>query len=121
VGSELCIRDRCGAELDVAAVPRPAAARLVDWLTCFPGFALVMAGGVVPAGDDIDPASVAACGTLTLDPSVRLLWPDGERTEVLNGPVVGLGPAATHHQPAPETGSMDPVSGAGSDSGEVAS
>ncbi len=30
-----------GAELDVAAVPRPTAAQLGAWLTCFPGFAML--------------------------------------------------------------------------------
>ena len=29
--------------LDVAAIPRPAGA-IADWLTCFPGFAIVAAG-----------------------------------------------------------------------------
>lgn len=33
----------CGAVLDVAAVPRPAAASAGDWLTCFPGFAMLTA------------------------------------------------------------------------------
>ena len=33
----------CGAELDVAAIPRPARRRAGDWLTCFPGFAMVTA------------------------------------------------------------------------------
>ena len=85
----------CGAELDVAAVPRPSGARMADWLTCFPGFALVTAGGPAPTADDVAPATVAACGRLVADPAVTLVWPDGERTEVLRGPVVGLGPATT--------------------------
>ncbi len=35
----------CAAqELDVAHIPRPANAELADWLTCFPGFAMVTAG-----------------------------------------------------------------------------
>ena len=31
----------CGAVLDVARVPRPDAATAGDWLTCFPGFAMI--------------------------------------------------------------------------------
>jgi len=83
----------CGAALDVAAVPRPAAAQLADWLTCFPGFALVTAGGPRPTPVDVAPAMVVPCGRLTAEPGVTLVWPDGWRTPVVDGPVVGLGPA----------------------------
>ena len=38
----------CAAVLDVAAVPRPGDAAMGDWLTCFPGFAMLTAG---PAGE----------------------------------------------------------------------
>ena len=34
----------CAAVLDVADVPRPDAASMGDWLTCFPGFAMLTAG-----------------------------------------------------------------------------
>ena len=84
----------CGAVLDVAAVPRPAAASAGDWLTCFPGFAMVStapAGApVVPAG----PAAVAACGELVAGAGVSLRWPDGEVTPAVGAGVTGLGPAA---------------------------
>ena len=33
----------CAAILDVAAVPRPDGASLGDWLSCFPGFAMLTA------------------------------------------------------------------------------
>ena len=33
-----------GATIDVAAIPRPEQRGLADWLTCFPGFAVVAAG-----------------------------------------------------------------------------
>jgi hypothetical protein len=81
----------------VAAVPRPGAARLADWLGCFPGFALVTAGGPGHDAADVAPATSAACGRLVEAPGVSLVWPDGERTVVVAGPVVGLGPAT---QPA---------------------
>lgn len=82
----------CGAELDVAAVPRPEGAAMGDWLTCFPGFAMLTAAdddAPLPAG----PAVGAACGILTAGTGVRLRWPDGETTEALQGPVTGLGTA----------------------------
>lgn len=83
----------CGAELEVAAVPRPPEARLADWLTCFPGFALVTAGGPAPTPEAIGPAAVASCGHLVPGAGVTLAWPDGFRSPAVDGPVVGLGPA----------------------------
>jgi AIR synthase-related protein len=83
----------CGAELDVATVPRPTGARLADWLTCFPGFALVTAGGPMPTPGVVAPAAAAACGRLVSGAGVSLAWPDGYRSPAIDGPVVGLGPA----------------------------
>ena len=84
----------CGAELDIAAVPRPRDAALGDWLTCFPGFAMV----TVDDGDaPIPPAGAAVgarCGTLGARPGVRLRWPDGAVTTALAGEITGLGAAA---------------------------
>jgi putative N-acetyltransferase (TIGR04045 family) len=84
----------CAAVLDVAAVPRPAAAAMGDWLTCFPGFAMLTAdepgAPPLPAG----PAVGAECGRLVEGRGVALRWPDGETTPALAGPVTGLGPAA---------------------------
>jgi AIR synthase-related protein len=83
----------CGAELDVAAIPRPSGATLGDWLTCFPGFAMVTVDDrcqpAPPAGDAVG----ARCGTLGVGPGVRLRWPDGEVTTALDT-VTGLGRAA---------------------------
>ena len=81
----------CGAILDVASVPRPAGAAVGDWLTCFPGFAMLTAGELGPA--DPGPAVTAACGELVAGQGVRLRWPDGDHTEAIHGPVTGLGPA----------------------------
>ncbi len=81
----------CAAELDVAAVPRPAGASAGDWLTCFPGFAMLTAdrpgAPVIEAG----PAVSAGCGRLTEGHGVRLRWPDGELTEAVSDRVTGLG------------------------------
>ena len=81
----------CGAELDVAAVPRPAAASMGDWLTCFPGFALLTADrpGTAPPADPS--CEVARCGRLRAGGGVTLRWPDGECTTAIAGPVSGLG------------------------------
>jgi len=80
----------CGAVLDVARVPRPAGATIGDWLTCFPGFAMLTAGGPpLPAG----PAVNAECGELVEGSGVRLRWPDGEQTTAVEAQVTGLGRA----------------------------
>jgi putative N-acetyltransferase (TIGR04045 family) len=85
----------CGAELDVAAVPRPPGATLGDWLTCFPGFAMLTASrpGADPDPSTTAPAISAVCGRLIPGAGVNLVWPDGTRTVVLEGTVTGLGPA----------------------------
>ncbi|MGW5714975.1 MSMEG_0567/sll0787 family protein [Amycolatopsis sp. NPDC003865] len=77
----------CGAVLDVERVPRPRGASTGDWLTCFPGFAMLTAGAPAPAG----PAVTAACGELVAGAGVTLRWPDGERTTAIDGGVTGLG------------------------------
>ncbi|SNY66097.1 MSMEG_0567/sll0787 family protein [Paractinoplanes atraurantiacus] len=83
----------CGAILDVAAVPRPAAATAGDWLTCFPGFAMLTAGELraAPSG----PAVTAGCGELVAGQGVQLRWPDGELTPAIGGGVTGLGTATS--------------------------
>jgi putative N-acetyltransferase (TIGR04045 family) len=81
----------CAAILDVDRVPRPAGATSGDWLTCFPGFAMVTAGDLhaeAPA-----PAVTARCGELTAGRGVRLRWPDGEFTDAIDAGVTGLGTA----------------------------
>jgi len=83
----------CGAVLDVAAVPRPRAAAMGDWLTCFPGFAMLTADAPgappLPAG----PATGAVCGELAEGQGVGLRWPDGEITEAVTSTVTGMGTA----------------------------
>jgi hypothetical protein len=83
----------CGAVLDVAAVPRPRAATMGDWLTCFPGFAMLTTDAPdappLPAG----PATGAVCGELTAGQGVGLRWPDGEITEAVTSTVTGMGTA----------------------------
>lgn len=83
----------CGAVLDMAAVPRPDAAAMGDWLTCFPGFAMLTTderdAPPLPAG----PAVGARCGELTTGQGVGLRWPDGEITEAISGSVTGMGTA----------------------------
>jgi hypothetical protein len=61
-----------------------------DWLTCFPGFAMLTAGEQeLPAG----PADSAVCGELTSGQGVSLRWPDGELTVAVPAGVTGMGAA----------------------------
>jgi hypothetical protein len=84
----------CGADLEIAKVPRPGQALMADWLTCFPGFAMVLAqrpGAPSPRGGS---AVCAGCGNLSAHPGVRIRWPDGEITAAIaNEAITGLGPA----------------------------
>lgn len=83
-----------GAILDVAAIPKPLGATMGDWMTCFPGFAMITADrpgrtDMTPTG----PASTAVCGELTTEPGVGLRWPDGVITRAVHSTVTGLGKA----------------------------
>ncbi|MFK0150531.1 MSMEG_0567/sll0787 family protein [Streptomyces sp. NPDC090499] len=83
----------CRAVLDVAAVPRPAGATTGDWLTCFPGFAMLTADAPDAPPPAAGPATGAVCGELTTGEGVGLRWPDGEITEAVASAVTGMGPA----------------------------
>lgn len=92
----------CGAVLDVARVPRPAGTTAGDWLTCFPGWAMLTADRADPPGthrwvDDGPvpglPAVSASCGELVSGAGVGLRWPDGEVTVAVRGAATGLGTA----------------------------
>lgn len=86
----------CKAVLDVADVPTPRSARTGDWLTCFPGFAMVSTerspaptahtGAGLPAH-----VETAVCGRLSDGHGVDLRWPDGLVTPAVTGTVTGLG------------------------------
>ena len=82
----------CGAVLDVAdgAAARRGAS-MGDWLTCFPGFAMLTTGSA--ARCRAGPAVSAVCGELTTGQGVALRWPDGEVTEALAAGVTGMGAA----------------------------
>lgn len=82
-----------GAVLDVASIPKPDAASMGEWVTCFPGFAMITAdrpGAPLAASG---PAVSAACGELTDHPGVALRWPDGITTRAVTSTVTGLGEA----------------------------
>lgn len=81
-----------GAELDVDAIPRPSEAAMGQWLTCFPGYAMLVADRG-PLDDTPAPTTSAACGRLTEEPGVRLRWPDGVATVAVASTVTGLGAA----------------------------
>ncbi|MBJ7531085.1 MAG: AIR synthase, partial [Nocardioides sp.] len=81
----------CRAVLDVAAVPAPEGAAYGDWLTCFPGFAMVTAE-TAPARAALPPfVTSAACGELTSGAGVGLRWPDGVVTDAVTSTVTGMG------------------------------
>lgn len=83
----------CRAVLDVDAIPSPAEAAYGDWLTCFPGFAMITAE-VAPASSAL-PSFVTSsvCGELTTGTGVGLRWPDGVVTEAVTSTVTGMGTA----------------------------
>jgi putative N-acetyltransferase (TIGR04045 family) len=83
-----------GATLDVAAVPVPGVAAMGDWLTCFPGFAMLTADAPGSGRMHAGPATTAVVGTLDRDEGVRLRWPDGVETAAVGAVATGLGPAA---------------------------
>jgi AIR synthase-related protein len=83
----------CGAVLDVAAIPRPPGAGVGDWLTCFPGFAMLTTDAPGAATADAGVATSAPCGDLVPGAGVQLRWPDGTLTPAIAGPVTGLGVA----------------------------
>jgi putative N-acetyltransferase (TIGR04045 family) len=82
-----------GAEIEVAAVPVPPGAATADWLTCFPGFALVTTDRPGAGAPEVAPATVAVIGRLTGRHGVRLRWPDGQLTPAVAGPATGMGRA----------------------------
>lgn len=82
-----------GAELDVAAVPRPTEAAMGDWLTCFPGYGMLLADTRPADPGSAAPVTSAACGRLVAGAGVRLRWPDGVSTVAVAGGVTGLGAA----------------------------
>ncbi|MGW5332604.1 MSMEG_0567/sll0787 family protein [Streptomyces bauhiniae] len=83
----------CRAVLDVAAVPRPPAATVGDWLTCFPGFAMLTTDVPDAPALSAGPAVSAVCGELTPGEGVGLRWPDGDITDAVTSAVTGMGPA----------------------------
>lgn len=80
-----------GVEIDIARMPRPASASVGEWLTCFPGFAMITADHPGAQSISAEPAASAACGRLTSAPGVGLRWPDGVTTRAVHGTVTGLG------------------------------
>jgi putative N-acetyltransferase (TIGR04045 family) len=84
----------CGAEIEIAKVPRPQQALMADWLMCFPGFAVTLAQAADAPPPRGGGAVCAACGSLSSEAGVRFRWPDGEVTTAIAGEAItGLGPA----------------------------
>jgi selenophosphate synthetase-related protein len=83
----------CGAVLDVADVPTPTGATSADWLSCFPGFAMLTADAPDARTADPGVATTAVCGALVAGAGVTLRWPDGATTVGVPSSVTGLGKA----------------------------
>jgi putative N-acetyltransferase (TIGR04045 family) len=83
----------CRAVLDVASVPAPGGTSYGDWLTCFPGFAMVTAESAPPRTALPGFVTTAVCGELTTGTGVGLRWPDGVVTEAVTSTVTGMGTA----------------------------
>ena len=89
----------CGADIRIDAVPVPKGANRADWLTCFPGYAMVTTATPrshrVEEAEDASAglATAATCGRLTAGEGVSLTWPDGATIRVVDGPVTNLGTA----------------------------
>jgi selenophosphate synthetase-related protein len=85
------------AEIVVDDVPRPPGVAAGDWLTCFPGFAMITADGAGRAVASPSPATAQSCGGFATraeaDPLVTIRWPDGEVTTAITAGVTGLGPS----------------------------
>lgn len=85
----------CRAVLDVGAVPAPTGARTADWLTCFPGFAVVTAESSTPGTHRLPQhLASAVCGALEPGSGVGLRWPDGVVTDAVASTVTGMGIAS---------------------------
>jgi hypothetical protein len=88
-----CVRIASGATVTYAhrtvSTNTRGLLELADWLTCFPGFAVVAAGNAPTSPETV----TARCGTLTAESGVRLRWPDGELTTALASAPTGLGRA----------------------------
>lgn len=101
VGTAGMLAEASGARavLDVGDVPTPPEAATADWLTCFPGFAVVStereSTPAGPAGPSGLPGflSSATCGRLETGAGVGLRWPDGVVTEAVTSHVTGMGTA----------------------------
>lgn len=96
--------------IDLERIPRPDGTRLDHWLTCFPGFAMLIAHDEPIDADDPRiadlPVVVAEIGRIdalgghrdaghrdtTHRDGVTLRWPDGATERVLGGDITGLGP-----------------------------
>ena len=74
-----------------AGAPPPSAplSLVSDWLTCFPGFAMLSTAALVAPC-----TTTRACGELVEGSGVRLRWPDGVETPAVGAHVTGLGSAA---------------------------
>ncbi|MCW2750024.1 MAG: synthase [Aeromicrobium sp.] len=83
----------CRAVLDIADIPAPASAPPGDWLTCFPGFAMITTERTPARTALPEFVDSSVCGRLAAGHGVELRWPDGLVTSAIAGTVTGMGSA----------------------------
>ncbi|MCW2824117.1 MAG: synthase [Aeromicrobium sp.] len=81
----------CKAVLEVDQIPMPTGATAGDWLTCFPGFAMISAERTPTRASLPVHVDTAVCGRLSEGRGVDLRWPDGVVTSAIADAVTGLG------------------------------
>lgn len=81
----------CGAILDVGNIPRPDRATMGEWLSCFPGYAMITADRPGESRMRSPLAATTECGDLVEGTGVQLRWPDGMVTEAISDNITGLG------------------------------
>lgn len=86
----------CRAVLEVDQIPMPADATAGDWLTCFPGFAMISSERTPARLSLPDFVDTAVCGRLTEGRGVDLRWPDGIVTAAIDSAVTGIAPTTGH-------------------------
>lgn len=81
----------CGAILDIGSIPKPDSARMGDWLSCFPGFAMITADEPQQGRMQSQLTTTTECGDLVSGTGVQLRWPDGLITDAISNSITGLG------------------------------
>ena len=94
-------RPAAAARARRADIPKPAGATVGDWLTCFPGFAMVTADRPGPPPAVAGPAPPRCAAPRRRATGVGLRWPDGDRRPRPLPGVTGTGSGLTYQMTQP--------------------